>query len=130
VLGNEWEILYVHISRLSNVVGFDHETAIKGNIWTVSDMTTLDLPNSQSVLLAIHESMYNETSNHSLLSEFLLIEFGIMIESISHICLGTHQIIVKDNNGSDALTIPIDLSGCMIHFRHRLFTTDKTATQK
>jgi hypothetical protein len=37
-------------------------------------------------------------------------------------------MIVKDNNGSDALTIPLDLAGCMIHCRHRLHTNEEIST--
>jgi hypothetical protein len=48
------------------VVGFDHETSIKRNLPIVSAMTALDLPNGKYVLLAIHEGIYNETTNHSL----------------------------------------------------------------
>jgi hypothetical protein len=36
----------------------------------------------------------------------------------------------KDSNGSDALTTPLDLNGCMIHFRHRLPITEEIATIK
>jgi hypothetical protein len=80
--------------------------------------------------LVIHESIYNETSNHSLLSEFQLREFRIIIDSIFHRHVGTQQMIVKDNNDSDVLTIALDLDGCMIHFRHRLLTTDEIETRK
>ena len=72
VLGKGWEILSVHNSRRANVVGFDHETAVKKNLPIVSAITTVDLPNGQSILLVIHEAIYNDTSNHSLLSEFQL----------------------------------------------------------
>jgi hypothetical protein len=106
------------------VVGFDHETAVKRNLPIVSAITALDLPNGQSVLLLVHEGIYNETSNHSLLSEFQLREFGIVIDSICHRHGGTQQMIVKDNNDSDILTIPLDLAGCMVHFKHRLPTAD------
>jgi hypothetical protein len=64
------------------VVGFDHETAVKRNLPIVSAITTLDLSNGQYVLLLIQEGIYNETSNHSLSSEFQLREFGIVIDSI------------------------------------------------
>jgi hypothetical protein len=36
VLGKGWEILSIHSSRRANVVGFDHETAIKRNLPIVS----------------------------------------------------------------------------------------------
>jgi hypothetical protein len=52
-------------SRRSNVVGFDHDTAIKRNLPIVSAITAVDLPDRQSILLVINESINNETSNHS-----------------------------------------------------------------
>ena len=42
-------------------------------------------------------------------------------------------MIVKDNDASDdsdALTIPLGLAGCMIHFRQRLPTTEEIVTLK
>jgi hypothetical protein len=66
------------------VVGFDHETSIKRNLPIVSAITALDLPNGQSVLLLVHEGISYETSNHSLLSEFQLREFGLVTDSICH----------------------------------------------
>ena len=60
------------------VVGFDHEAAIKRNLPIVSAITALDLPNGSSILLVVHEFIYNEVSNHSLLSELQLREFGII----------------------------------------------------
>jgi hypothetical protein len=51
-----------------------------------------------------------------------------MIDSISHRHDGTQQIIVQDNNSSDAITIPLDLARCMIHFRHRLPTIENIST--
>jgi hypothetical protein len=39
-------------------------------------------------------------------------------------------MIVKDNSSSDALTIPLDLARCMMHFRHRSPTTEEIATLK
>jgi hypothetical protein len=84
VLGKGWEILSIHSSRRANVVGFYHETAVKRNLTIVSSITAFDLPNGQSVLLLVHEGIYNETSNHSLLSEFQLREFGIVIDMEEH----------------------------------------------
>jgi hypothetical protein len=116
VLGKGWEILSIHSSRRANVVGFDHEMAIKQNLPIVSAVTALDLQNGQSVLLLVNESIYNETSNHSLLSEFQLREFGIVIDSNCRRHGGTQQMIIKDSNDSDILTIHLDLAGCMVYF--------------
>jgi hypothetical protein len=74
----------MHNSRRTNVVGFDHETAIKWNLPIVSAITAIDLPIGQSFLLVVHESIYNEIAAHSLLSEFQLQEYGIRIDSICH----------------------------------------------
>jgi hypothetical protein len=43
--------------------------------------------------------------------DYQLIEFRIMIASISHRYGGTQQMIEKDNNGSGVLTKPFDLAG-------------------
>jgi hypothetical protein len=79
--------------------------------------------------LVIHESIYREISNHLLSSEFQTREFEIMIDSISHKHDAT-QMIVNDNNGSDVLTIPLNLAEFMINFRHRLPTTDEITGPK
>jgi hypothetical protein len=84
VLGKGLEVLSIYGSTRENVVVFDHETTIKRNLPIVSAITALDLTNGKSVILIIHESIHNETSNHSLSSQFKLREFGILIDSISH----------------------------------------------
>jgi hypothetical protein len=53
VLCKGWELLSVHNSRSANVFGFDHETTIKRNLPVASAITALDLPNEQSMLMAI-----------------------------------------------------------------------------
>jgi hypothetical protein len=53
-----------------------------GNLPIVSPITAIDLSNGKSILLVIHEGIYNERSAHSLLSEFQLREFGIRADSI------------------------------------------------
>ena len=68
--------------------------------------------------------MYNETSNHTLLSKFQLREFGVIINSTCHRHGGTQQMMIKDNSNG-TLTIPLDLVGCVVHFKHRLPTTEE-----
>ena len=116
-------VLSIHNSRRSNVVGFDHEAAIKRNLPIISAITVLDLPNGSSILLVVHEWIYNETSNHSLLSEFQLREFGIIIDSTCHRHGGTQQMGIKD--GSESLTVPLELEGYMVHFNHRIPTSEE-----
>jgi len=130
VLGKGWEILSIHNSRRANVVGFDHETAIKKNLPIVSAITTVDLPNGESILLIINEGIYNETANHSLLSEFQLREFGVIIDSVCQRHGGTQQMKIVNDNNHDEVIVPLDLAGCMVHFKHRLPTKEEFTSLK
>jgi hypothetical protein len=68
VLGQGWEVLSVDDTRRTNVVGFDHDAAVKRNLPIVSAITAVDLPGRISVILIVHEAIYNDTANHSPLS--------------------------------------------------------------
>jgi hypothetical protein len=67
VLGQGWKVLSGHNTRRANVLGFDHEAAVKRNLPIVSAMTAVDLPDRISVLLIVHEVIINDTANHSIL---------------------------------------------------------------
>jgi hypothetical protein len=121
VLGQGWEVLSVHNTRRANVVGFDHEAAVKRNLPVVSVINAVDLPDGISVILIVHEAIYNDTANHSLLSEFQLRDFGVEIDSICHKHGGTQKMEIQDVGSS--LVIPLELAVCMIHFKHQLPTT-------
>jgi hypothetical protein len=128
VLGQGWEVLSVHITRRENLVGFDHEAVVKRNLPIVSAITAVDLPNGISVILTVHEAIYNDTANHSLLSEFQLRDFGVKIDSICHKHRGTQKMEIQDVGSS--LVITLELAGCMIHFKHRLPTTEEINSLK
>ena len=49
VLGKGWEIISIHISRWSNVVGFDHEAAVKRNLPILSAITAVNHPDGTSI---------------------------------------------------------------------------------
>jgi hypothetical protein len=68
VLGQGWEVLSVHNTRKANLAGFDHEAAVKRNLPIVSVITAVDLPDGISVIVTVHEAIYNDRANHSLLS--------------------------------------------------------------
>jgi hypothetical protein len=87
VLGQGWEVLSIHNIRRANVVGFDHEAAVKRNLPIVSAITAVDLPDGISVIL------------------------------------GTQKMEIQDVGSS--LVIPLELAGCMIHFKHRLPSTEE-----
>jgi hypothetical protein len=75
------------------------------------------------VILIVHESIYNDIANHSLLSEFQLSDFGVKIDSICHKHGGTQKMEIQDVGSS--LVVPLEFAGCMIHFKHRLPTTEE-----
>jgi hypothetical protein len=124
VLGQGWEVLSVHNIRRANIVGFDHEATANRNLPIVSAITVVDLPNGISVilLLIVHQAIYNNTANHSLLSEFQFRYFGVKIDSICHKHGGTKKMVLRDVDSS--LVTPLELAGCIIHFEHRLPTTE------
>jgi hypothetical protein len=128
VLGQGWEVLSVHNTIKANLVGFDHEAAVKRNLPIVSATTAVDLPDGISVILTVHEGIYNDTVNHSLLSEFQLRDFGVKIDSICHKHGGTQKMEIQDVSSS--LVIPLELAGLMIYFNHRLPTTEEINSLK
>jgi hypothetical protein len=113
---------------MSNVVGFDNEAAVKRNIPIVSAITAVDFPSGISLILIVHEAIYNDTANHSLLSESQLRDFGVKIDSICHKHGGTQKMEIQDVGSS--LVMPLELAGCMIHFKHRLTNTEEINSLK
>jgi hypothetical protein len=80
------------------------------------------------VILIVHASIYNDTANHSLFSEFKLRDFGVKIDSICHKHGGTQKMEIQDAGSS--LVVPLELAGCTIHFKHRLPTTEEINSLK
>jgi hypothetical protein len=98
VLGQGWEVISIHNTRRANVVGFDHEAAVKRNIPIPINIaiTAVDLPDGISMILIVHETIYNDTAIHSLFSEFQLRDFGVKIDSICHKHGGTQKMEIQD----------------------------------
>jgi hypothetical protein len=69
----------IHISRRASVIDFDHETVVKRNLPILTATTGLDFPDRTSILFVLHNGIYQNTANHSLLSEFQFREIGIML---------------------------------------------------
>jgi hypothetical protein len=115
-------------TRRTNVVGFDHDVSVKMNLPIISVITAVDLPDGISLILIVHEAIYNDIANHSMLSEFQLMNFGVKIDSIRHKHGGTQKIVIQDVGSS--LVIPVELAGSMIHFEHRLPTTEEINSLK
>jgi hypothetical protein len=128
VLWEGWEVLSVHNTRRANVVGFDHEAAVKRNLPIVSAITAVDLPDGTSVILTVHEEMYNDTANHSLLSEFQSRDFGVKVDSICHKHGGIQKMVIQDVGSS--LVVLIELAVWIIHFKHRSPTAEEVNSLK
>jgi hypothetical protein len=80
------------------------------------------------VILIVHEAIYNDTANHSLLSEFQLRDFGVKLDSICHKHGGTQKMEIQDVGSS--LVVYLDTAGCMIHIKYRLPTTEEINSLK
>jgi hypothetical protein len=128
VFGQGWEVLSVHNTRKANVVGFDHEAAVKRNFPIVNAITAVNPPDGISVIIIVHEGIYNGIDNHSLLSEFQLRDFCVKIDSICHKHGGTQKVMIQDIGSS--LVVPLEFAGCMIYFKHRLPTTEEINSLK
>jgi hypothetical protein len=62
------------------------------------------------------------------LSEFQLRDFGVKIDSICHKYGGTQKMVIQDVGSS--LVVPPELAGCVIHFKHRLRTSEEINSLK
>jgi hypothetical protein len=80
------------------------------------------------VILIIHEAIYNDTANHSLLSESQLRVFGVKVDSICHNYGGTQEMVIQ--GVSSSFVIHLEHAGCMIYFKHRLPTTEDINSRK
>jgi hypothetical protein len=95
VLGKGLEIFSIHNSTRANVIGCDHEIAVKRNLAIVGAISAIDFSDGTSILLVGHEVFYNNTENHSMLSEFQLREIGIKIDSTCHRRGVNQQMVIQ-----------------------------------
>jgi hypothetical protein len=80
------------------------------------------------VILKVHKAICNDTANHSLLSEFQSRDFGVKIDSICHKHEGTQKMEIQDVGIS--FVMHLDLTVCMIHFKHQLPTNEEVNSLK
>jgi hypothetical protein len=62
--------------------------------------------------MIVHEVIYNDTANHSLLSEIKLRDLGVKIDSICHKHGRSKKMVIQDVGYS--LVIPLERACCMI----------------
>ena len=92
------------------MIGFDHKVAVKRNLDIVTACTVVEV-NGESILLQINEAVCNPTSEHSLLSEYQLRDFGIQVNSIAKRHGGGQNLIANDQE------IPCGVKNCLIYFK-------------
>ena len=126
VIGKGWEILTSDPNRKANVVGFDKKHAVKRNLSIVGAVTAVDLSDGSTILLRVSEAIHNPSEEHSLLSEFQMREFGTIVDSIARRHGGKQQISVSDSDGQ-TIDVPLALSQCLLHFKHRVPTKHEMA---
>jgi hypothetical protein len=80
------------------------------------------------VILIVHKSIYNDTANHLLLSKFQLRDFVGKLIQFCHKHRGTQKMLIQDVSSS--LAVSLELAECMIHFKHRLPTTEEINSLK
>jgi hypothetical protein len=80
------------------------------------------------VLLIVHEAIYNDAVNHSLLSEFQLRDFSVKVDSIWHKHGGTQKMKIQDVGSS--FVVPLELAGYIFHFKYRLSITEEVNSLK
>jgi hypothetical protein len=95
---------------------------VKRNLLAVSAINTVHIPDESSMLLIVHEDIYSDTANHSLLSGFELSDLGAKTVSICHRNGGTQQIVIQGDG--DSLVNLLEFADCTIHFEHQSTTTE------
>ncbi len=119
VIGKGWLVIATQPHRKANVVGFDKEHAFKNNLDIVTAVTAIDLPDKRTILVQIHEAVYNPSAKHSLLSEYQLRENGIQLDTVPRRHKGSQSIQLGENK------VELGIKACMVHFQHRLPTKDE-----
>ena len=112
VLGAGWEVISVHPTRKAHVVGFDHKVAVKRDLDIVSACAIVEIE-GEKVLLQVNEAVMNPSSAHSLLSEYQMRDYGVIVNSIAKKHGGQQNLIMGDNK------IPCGVNNCLIYFKCR-----------
>ena len=123
VLGQGWHIAQVHSTRKANVMGFDHHLAVKKDLGIVDALTAVDTPKG-TILLQVNEAVYNPTSEHSLLSEFQMREYGTTIDSVPRRHGGKARMEFGDE------IVNFGLVDCLNYFKARVPTDQELNTLK
>ena len=119
VIGKGWDVLATHPTRKANVIGFDNEVAVKRHLPIVSAITAVDI-GDDTYLIRVNEAVYNESAQHSLLSDYQLREKVPKLDCVSLRHGGRQEMTL-----SDEVKIPLNIKNCMVNFKHRVPTSEE-----
>jgi hypothetical protein len=120
VVGNGWKIV-IKTARRANLVGFDSNYARKKGLPIVTADTVVRLQDQSEVIIMAHETVYNEGSPTTLISEFQVRTHGLVLDSVHK----NHTASQDGRKGSQAfyLTednfIPLEMKGGLMTFENR-----------
>ena len=82
VFGKHWKQELVYTHRRANLVGFDANSARKFGLQIGTGVAMVDL-SGQSIMIRVHEGVFNQTSDITLASEFQSREAGCYVDSVA-----------------------------------------------
>ena len=118
IAGRGWHVVEVHPHRRANVTGFDSDAAVKRNLPIVTAITAVETSiDGPRILIRTHETVYNESSEHTLLSDHQLRKCVHKLDCVPKQFGGDQIMMVTEDLG-----IPLTLQKCMMTFEHSLPT--------
>jgi hypothetical protein len=118
VMGDGWLILGdIERAPRANLVGFDKDAKKKG-LPIISGAIKVRLDDNKSVILRVHQGVYNAGSRTTLISEFQVRNHGLILDSVS----AKHRAHVDGDKGtqafwlSDDQKLPLKVKGGLMTF--------------
>jgi hypothetical protein len=104
IMGDGWLILGDPAQApLANLVGFDKEAKKKG-LPIISGAIKVQLDNKESVILRVHQGVYNSGSRTTLILEFQVRDQGLILDSVS----SKHRAHIDGEKGTQAFWLSLD----------------------
>ena len=91
VIGKGWHVI-ADTKRRVNVIGFDKKVILKHSLPLVSAVTIVEPDDGNQIMLRIHQAVWNEDSQHTLLSDYQLREHIHGMDTV-HVKYGGKQIL-------------------------------------
>ena len=82
MLGKGWEVVAIHPTWKAHVYSFDYQAAVKNRLDIFTAVSVVEV-NGNSNMLQVNEAVHNPSTDHSLLSEYQIRDYGVTINSIA-----------------------------------------------